>query len=171
MIIEVNGQELRQYKDTHLYVGIDGEIYNISTGRYLTPYNTNQYLCVKYRNTNGIYKNLKVHRMVAETWVPNPNPERFTIIDHINRNGLDNSAENLRWVDIVINNHNKDKRQVGCSSIYKGVYRRGRRWVATISQSGRRIMIGSFDTELEAGQAYDRMAIELFGDYATINDC
>lgn len=37
-----------------------------------------------------------VHRMVAETWIPNPN--NYEEVNHINGNKDDNRAENLEWV-------------------------------------------------------------------------
>ena len=37
-----------------------------------------------------------VHRMVAETWIDNPN--HYTDVNHINGNKDDNSVENLEWV-------------------------------------------------------------------------
>lgn len=41
-------------------------------------------------------KTYRVHRIVAETFIPNP--EEKPEIDHINRNPSDNRVENLRWV-------------------------------------------------------------------------
>ena len=37
-----------------------------------------------------------VHRLVAQTWIPNPNYYRE--VNHINGNKDDNSVENLEWV-------------------------------------------------------------------------
>ena len=37
-----------------------------------------------------------VHRMVAETWIPNPNHHRD--VNHINGDKSDNRVENLEWV-------------------------------------------------------------------------
>ena len=47
---------------------------------------------------------VKVHRAVAELFIPNPENKPF--IDHINTNPLDNRAENLRWVTTKENNNN-----------------------------------------------------------------
>lgn len=43
------------------------------------------------------YKRLRVHRLVAECFVPNP--EHKPTVDHINRNRSANEASNLRWCD------------------------------------------------------------------------
>ena len=46
-----------------------------------------------YKNGQG--KKYFVHRLVAETFIPNPN--NLPCIDHIDRNYLNNSVDNLRW--------------------------------------------------------------------------
>lgn len=45
---------------------------------------------------NGIYKIMKVHRLVADAFVPNP--DNLPQVHHINHVRNDNRAENLCWV-------------------------------------------------------------------------
>jgi len=47
-------------------------------------------------NEKGVSKEFDVARMVAETFVPNPNNHPY--IYHINGDKMDNRAENLQWV-------------------------------------------------------------------------
>jgi hypothetical protein len=47
---------------------------------------------------NGLGKQ-SVHRLVATAFVPNPSPEKFDIVNHINHDRQDNRAENLEWTD------------------------------------------------------------------------
>ena len=93
------------------------------------------------------------------------------IVDHINHNGLDNRIANLRVATMRQNMWNMRKRRCNCSSKYKGVHRlkSKKKWRARITFNGRSILIGDFDTEKEAGMAYDARARELFGDYASLN--
>lgn len=46
---------------------------------------------------NGISKTWRVHRLVADTFLPNP--ENFNQIYHINHDIQDNDLQNLMWVD------------------------------------------------------------------------
>lgn len=52
------------------------------------------YHYVMLRKDNETY-NRSIHRLVGKAFIPNP--ENKPQIDHINRNGLDNRVENLRW--------------------------------------------------------------------------
>lgn len=53
-------------------------------------------------------KKLKVHRLVANTWIENTNS--LTIVNHINYNKVDNSVNNLEWVNLASNNAGKHRK-------------------------------------------------------------
>jgi hypothetical protein len=92
------------------------------------------------------------------------------LVDHRNRNGLDNQKSNLRLSNKKLNAVNTEKRS-GCSSKYKGVYFRKDRqkWSAYIEVNTKRIRLGTFETELQAATAYDVAAKRYYGDYALLN--
>lgn len=74
-----------------------GEIKHIKHDKCLKPLNRDRYVSV-YLFTPELkkYKELFIHRLIASTFIPNP--DNKTDVDHINGNREDNSAENLRWV-------------------------------------------------------------------------
>ena len=91
------------------------------------------------------------------------------LVDHIDGNGLNNRRCNLRLCTQQQNMQNR--RPLIRTSKFKGVWycKRTRKWVATIVLDGKTIHLGRFDDEIEAARAYDRKAIELFGEFAYLN--
>ena len=55
-----------------------------------------------YKNKKAISK--KIHRLVAETFIPNPNKKLF--VDYIDTNRINNFVHNLRWVTSCENSNN-----------------------------------------------------------------
>lgn len=70
-------------------------------GVELTPrVNKGGYLYVNLYNENG-RKTKKVHRLVAEAFIPNP--ENLPQVNHKDGNKLNNHVENLEWCDASYN--------------------------------------------------------------------
>ncbi|MFE7820556.1 HNH endonuclease [Priestia megaterium] len=92
-------------------------------------------------------------------------------LDHINRNPLDNRKQNLRYATVSQNNINVGIRADN-SSGYKGVqwYKPRRKWLASVSCQGKKIHIGYYENKLDAAKAYNTKVLELFGEFAYLND-
>ena len=71
--------------------------------RLLKQFQPHGYLSITLRR-NGIKKQERVHRLVAEYFVPNPHG--FEIVDHIDTVTTNNKATNLRWVKDAKQNAN-----------------------------------------------------------------
>lgn len=87
------------------WVGRDGRVYSRFKKRALKPAPIKSgYLTLALR-FKGKLKTFYVHRLVAQTWIPKPN-EVSLVVDHIDGNKLNNSADNLRWVSAKQNINN-----------------------------------------------------------------
>ncbi|MHB9331808.1 HNH endonuclease [Phytobacter ursingii] len=76
------------------YVNIEasnyGRVKNVQTGKIIGAIGNHGY----YKTT--IYGNyVLIHRLVAQTWIPNPN--NLPVVNHIDENTLNNDISNLEW--------------------------------------------------------------------------
>ncbi len=61
---------------------------------------------------NGINKTPKVHRLVAEAFIPNPN--KLSQINHIDEDKTNNCIDNLEWCTNKYNQRYSNAKQIGC---------------------------------------------------------
>lgn len=91
------------------------------------------------------------------------------MIDHIDRDRLNNRRCNLRFVPTTVNILNRGL-QSNNTSGYRGVVRYGDgRWKAQAGFMGDMKYLGVFDTAMDAALAYDDFARREFGEYAVLN--
>jgi len=75
----------------------DGKVFGKRYNRFLKPYGDGRgYLQVQIAG-----KNYKIHRLVAEKFIPNPN--NLPQVDHIDGDKTNNDVSNLRWVTHMTN--------------------------------------------------------------------
>lgn len=94
-------------------------------------------------------------------------PEPGMVVDHKNKNKLDNRRENIHFVSMSQNSQNIPKRK-NTSSTYIGVCwnKRLKRWKVTVQNKH----CGYFEDEVEAAKTYDKWAIKVFGETAATNN-
>lgn len=96
-------------------------------------------------------------------------------IDHKDGNGLNNQRYNLRRCTHAQNlcNKKKYKHHDGhkTASIHKGLSwdKKLKKWYSRIQINSKRIYLGHFISEIEAAEAYNKAALEKFGEFANFN--
>lgn len=65
-------------------------------GKELKPSMDKGGYAIVHLNKNGIAKTCNVHRLVADTFVPNP--DNLPEVHHLNHDRKDNRVQNLQWV-------------------------------------------------------------------------
>ncbi len=108
---------------------------------------------------------IKMHQFIM-------NPDNGVMVDHKNRDTLDNRRENLRVVSRSYNCANASKmRRSGSTSKFKGVsVKSNGKYEARITKDGKTKSLGTFANESDAAKAYDDAAREIFGDSALTNE-
>lgn len=164
----MDSEEWVTIKGYDYFISTYGAVENGITGKILKPQSDKDgYHCVNLYK-NGKQKKFKIHRLVAEAFINNP--ENKKCVDHINNNKLDNNINNLRWATNSENGMNRSI-QSNNTSGFKGVHydKASDKWMAYIKIDGKHKTIGLFKTKEEASFARQEYATEYFGEY--INQC
>jgi len=167
----VEEEQWKTINDFHNYqISNFGKVKVTNNGKYMKQRVTNRYYYSVSLFKDGKYTYFSIHRLVALHFIPNPNLSK--IVDHIDGNPTNNHYKNLRWCSIAQNTMNSKKRANKTSSKYKGVYydKVRQRWAVRVGGEGYRKRFGTYKTEIEAANIYNIKAIEMFGEFAKLNE-
>ena len=145
-----------------------GEVYDFEMERFLKTTLHQGYYKVYLSKDSKRYHKL-IHRLLAETYIQNPNNLLF--VDHVDRDTKNNSLSNLRWCTNQQICMNRVKRKGHTSSDYRGVSwnDQTKTWQSRIQINGKIVHLGYSNNEEEAARKYNQKSIEVFGELAAIN--
>jgi hypothetical protein len=88
------------WKDIEGYEGIYhvsnlGRVKRVATNRVLQPYRNKAGYLLVYLCKNGKRKTHRIHRLVAQSFIPNP--ENKPEVNHLDENKINNMVSNLEW--------------------------------------------------------------------------
>lgn len=134
----------------------DADYESISKFRWYAHFNGSKWYAMRDTAT----EQFRMHRQILGV------TSNKILVDHRNRDGLDNQRHNLRRATKAENAINSKLRK-GNKSGLRGVHfdkARGK-WAARLSYRH----LGRFDDPLEAARAYDRAALKHHGEFARLD--
>lgn len=112
----------------------------------------------------------KRHRLSLHRFLMGVLTDKSIEVDHINGDGLDCRRENMRKATRSENAKNRRKHKRSQQSPFKGVQlRQDGTWLAYITQNGKVLPLGIFDSAWDAAARYDEAAREIHGKFACLN--
>ena len=150
---------------THVVLVDDEDFAELNKFKWHVAKRSNIFYAKRNVNNNGERKTIFLHREIMSKYL-----KKGLLIDHINHNGLDNRKSNLRTATHAQNNQNRTS-NLNSTSKYLGVYfyKRSLKWMARISIKNKAIYIGIYANEEDAAKAYNKAALEQYGEYANLN--
>lgn len=125
----------------------------------------------QYGTVYAVRRGIRPLRYLHQLIMGEP-PREGLVIDHKDRNKLNNRRSNLRWATRSQNRVNSGKPicRASSSTEFKGVRQSGSGFRGYIRRrEGGLYRAAQFDTAEEAARWYDEQALELFGEFACTN--
>jgi hypothetical protein len=122
------------------------------------------YYAIRLEQVNGKQVQIYMHQEILPVVPP-------FVVDHQDRNGLNNQRGNLRPATRSQNRINSRMRSDNKTG-FRGVTAcpgKSMKWRSIITVAGRTQHLGYFQSAEEAALAYDRAAIQLHGEFAQLN--
>lgn len=154
---------VKQIKDFEgLYtISSCGKVFNRAK-QMKTYFTKTGYECIKLHDKTGKRFNKTIHRLVAETFIPNPLNK--SEVNHIDGDKSNNDITNLEWVTSSENkrharttglnpyNYPTKGKKFGKSSRFRNVIwvESRRKWQASISYQNKSVGLARFDDEVSA---------------------
>ena len=153
--------ELKEF-DNYM-INKNGEIYSKKHKKVMKQFISNKgYYYLKIRKDNKSYSKL-IHRLLGLQFLDNSN--NLPLIDHKNRNKLDNNLNNLRWVTRSENCKNlgmREDREVKYIGVRKVKNKIKKPYRSETTFNNKKYHVGYFDSEEEAYEAYKKFNLEKF---------
>jgi len=139
-----------------------GQVWTCKRSRLLTPVFSARYFRVRLGR-----KGVLLHRAMAAAFLGASSND---FVDHIDGDTRNNVLENLRIATRQQNMFNRKPNRNGVS-VYKGVgwSTRAKRWRSRIRHEGKQHLLGYFNCQIEAAEAYDAAARKFYGEFARPN--
>lgn len=103
----------------------EGRVYSFKQDKIINRYiNNHGYYFVRLSRKEMDWKSYYVHRLVAQAFVHNPNPEKFDITHHKDENKLNPRWDNLEWLTRGDNVRLSKNRKVICldtNKVYESI--------------------------------------------------
>lgn len=156
-------KEIKGYKGLYEVSNL-GRIKSLKTEKLLSlkPNKRDGYVNITLVK-NGVTKSFRAHQLVAITFLKHePDNTNKLVVDHKNNIRHDNRLVNL---DVITNRENCSKEVKGKSDLLGATWcNTQRKWKSQIRYKGKRIYVGSFNTDVEAHEAYKNKLNELLNE-------
>ena len=124
----------------------------------------NNYYVIRYR-----HKAYKAHRIIWFLLTGIDDLSKY--VDHIDGNSANNNYSNLRLAsprENTLNRKPQGNRRYKGTTLAVNTFKKP--WRTDIKVYGKSITIGTYETEQEAAKAYNKAALQYYGEFARLNN-